>query len=196
MRPRVDLVAIMPYPYKPLGVLAGPLPHRQETFYFSIKSWGQIYIFSQPSRLEAPNSFKTTSLSCMMSNASKQPLHYHLRFIQMLMDFSFAHSQATTIPGCCLRTTLHSNCQISQLTLPLEVFLSILESTRHKLFIADGLTLVTSSLCGWQAFSTFKALTDTRSTWALSPTVPQVSGVTMGSPFYPYCFGHSSCRIT
>ena len=31
VRPRVGL-ATPPHPYKPLGLLAGPLPHRQETF--------------------------------------------------------------------------------------------------------------------------------------------------------------------
>ena len=36
-----------------------------------------------------------------------------------------------------------------------------------------------------------KALTHTRITWALSPTAPQVPGVTLGCP---QCFGHSSWR--
>ena len=38
------------------------------------------------------------------------------------------------------------------------------------------------------------ALTHTRITWALSPTAPQVPGVTPGSPLCPWCFGHSSWR--
>ena len=32
------------HPYKPLGLLAGSLPHRQETFCLSTKSWGQVDI--------------------------------------------------------------------------------------------------------------------------------------------------------
>ena len=42
--PRVGSVT-PPHPYRPLRLLAGPLPHRQETFCFFIKSWGQIDIF-------------------------------------------------------------------------------------------------------------------------------------------------------
>ena len=37
-------------------------------------------------------------------------------------------------------------------------------------------------------------LTHTRITWALSPMVPQVPGVTLGSPLCPWCCGHSSRR--
>jgi hypothetical protein len=37
--------AIPPHPCKPLGLLAGPLPLRQETFCISTKSWGQVDIF-------------------------------------------------------------------------------------------------------------------------------------------------------
>jgi hypothetical protein len=37
--------ATPPHPYKPLGLLAGPLPHRQETFCLSTKTWGQVDIF-------------------------------------------------------------------------------------------------------------------------------------------------------
>jgi hypothetical protein len=44
IRPRVGS-ATPPHPYKPLGLLAGPLPHRQETFCLSTKSWGQVDIF-------------------------------------------------------------------------------------------------------------------------------------------------------
>ena len=93
--------------------------------------------------------------------------------------------------GHCPRTMPHSNCHITQLTPPIEVFLSILESACHKLCIAHGLTLVTPSLCGWEAFPMPKARTHTRITWALSTTAPQVMGVTLGCP---RCFGHSSWR--
>ena len=72
--------------------------------------------------------------------------------------------------------------------------MSILESPRHELRIAYGLTLVHPSLRGWEAFPTPGALAHTRITWALSPTAPQVPGVTPGSPLCPWCFGHSSWR--
>jgi hypothetical protein len=42
--PRVG-EATPPHPYKPIGLLAGPLPHRQETSCLSTKSWGQVNIF-------------------------------------------------------------------------------------------------------------------------------------------------------
>jgi hypothetical protein len=42
--PRVG-EATPPHPYKPLGLLAGPLPHRQETSCLSLKGWGQVDIF-------------------------------------------------------------------------------------------------------------------------------------------------------
>jgi hypothetical protein len=57
VRPRVG-EATPPYPYKPLGLLAGPLPHRQETFCLSTKSWGQVDIFLYPLGLEAPSNFR------------------------------------------------------------------------------------------------------------------------------------------
>jgi hypothetical protein len=41
VRPRVGSVT-PPHPYKPLELLAGPSPHRQETFCPSTKSWGQV----------------------------------------------------------------------------------------------------------------------------------------------------------
>jgi hypothetical protein len=37
-------VGKVPHPYKPLGLLAGPLPHRQHPFCLSTKSWGQVDI--------------------------------------------------------------------------------------------------------------------------------------------------------
>ena len=43
--PRVG-EATPPHPNKPLGLLARPLPNRQETFCLSTKSWGQVDIFS------------------------------------------------------------------------------------------------------------------------------------------------------
>ena len=68
--------------------------------------------------------------------------------------------------------------------------MSILESSRHELRIAHGLTLMTPSLRGWEAFPTPGALTHTSITWAFSPPAPQVPGVTLGSPLCPWCFGH------
>jgi hypothetical protein len=67
--------------------------------------------------------------------------------------------------------------------------LSILESSRHELRIAHGLTFMTLSPRGWEAFPTPRALTRTRITWAFSPLAPQVPGVTPGSPLCPWCFG-------
>ena len=64
----------------------------------------------------------------------------------------------------------------------IEVFLSILNFGHHKLLIAHGLTRVTPSLRGWEAFSTLGSLTHTRITYAPSPTVPQIPGVTPGPP--------------
>jgi hypothetical protein len=73
--------------------------------------------------------------------------------------------------------------------------LSILESSRHELRIVHGLTLMTPSPRGWEAFPTSVALTRTRITWAFSPPAPQVPGVTPGSPLCPWCFGHSFWRV-
>ena len=102
--------------------------------------------------------------------------------------------QAIAVPGLCPGITPHSNYHISILTPPIEVFLSYLESSRHELCIAHGLTLMTPSLCEWEAFPMPGALTYTRTTWALSPTAPQVPGVTPGSPLCSWCFGHSIWR--
>ena len=49
------------------------------------------------------------------------------------------------------------------LTPPTRVFSSILKSPRQKLHIANGLTLVTPNLQGWEAFPMPGALTHTRS---------------------------------
>ena len=38
--------ATPPHPYKPLGLLTGPLHHRQETFCLFTKSLGQVDIFT------------------------------------------------------------------------------------------------------------------------------------------------------
>jgi hypothetical protein len=65
--------------------------------------------------------------------------------------------------------------------------LSILESSRHELLIAHGLSLMTLSPRGWEAFPTPGARTHTRITWAFSPPALQVPGVTSGSPLCPWC---------
>ena len=92
------------------------------------------------------------------------------------------------------RDTPHTNCHIFKLTLLIEVFLSILESSCHELCIAYGLTFMTPSLRGWKAFPTSGAPTHTRITWAISPTAPQIPGVTPGSPLCLWCFEHSIWR--
>jgi hypothetical protein len=81
-----------------------------------------------------------------------------------------------------------------QLTPQIEVFLSVLELGRHKLLITYGFTIMTPSLCGWEAFKTPGALTHIRITWSLSPMAPQVPNITPGSPLCPRCCGHSSQR--
>ena len=43
--PWVGLAATPPHRYKPLGPLEKPLPHHEETFCLSTKSWGQVDIF-------------------------------------------------------------------------------------------------------------------------------------------------------
>jgi hypothetical protein len=88
----------------------------------------------------------------------------------------------------------HSNCHISLLTLPIEVFFSILESSRQKLRTTYGLIFMTLNPRGLKAFPTPRALIHTRITWAFSPSAPQILGVTLGSPLCPRCFGHSLWR--
>ena len=44
VRPR-EGEATPPHPYKPVGLYARPLPHRQETSCLSTKSSGQVDIF-------------------------------------------------------------------------------------------------------------------------------------------------------
>jgi hypothetical protein len=105
-----------------------------------------------------------------------------------------SHSKAIAVLGRCPGTSPNSNWHISKLTPPNEVFLSILESSRHELRIAHGITLMTPSPRGWEAFPTPGALTHTRITWAFSPPAPQVMGVTPGSPLCPWCFGHPLWR--
>ena len=69
-------------------------------------------------------------------------------------------------------------------------FLSNLEFGCHKLFNAHGFTLVTPNICGWEAFSTPRALTLTKITWALSPRVQQVPSIIPGSPLCLWCCQH------
>ena len=79
VQPRVGS-ATPPHPYKLLGLLAGLLVHCHETFCLPTENWGQVDISPLPLGLEAPNSFRTPQLSCVMSDAYKKPLHCHLRF--------------------------------------------------------------------------------------------------------------------
>ena len=98
------------------------------------------------------------------------------------------------LPGhCCFRALSRNNAALKMPYLLAhtsnEVFLSIWEFACHELHIAHGLTLMTPSPRGWEAFPTPGALTYTRIIWASSPLAPQVSGVTLGSPLCPWCFG-------
>ena len=85
-------------------------------------------------------------------------------------------------------------CHISQLTPPIEVILSIVVFEHHELFIAHGLTLVTPTLRGWEAFSILGALTHTRITQALSQMATQISSGTLGSSLGSWCCEHLSLR--
>jgi hypothetical protein len=51
-----------------------------------------------------------------------------------------------------------------------------------------------NDIYGWKVLPTPGALIHIRITWALSPTAPQVTGVTLGSSLYPWCFGLSLWR--
>ena len=110
----------------------------------------------------------------------------HAHIDKVILNQTFAVPKITP-RHCCTKA-------LSQDSAPIEVILSILESPRHELRIADGVTLVHPSLHGWEAFPTPGALAQTKITWALSPTAPQVLGVTPGSFLCPRCFGHSSWR--
>ena len=62
VQPWMGLVGHTASPYKPLGLLARPLSHRQKTFCLSTKSWGQIDIFLKPLGLQAPNNLRPPKL--------------------------------------------------------------------------------------------------------------------------------------
>ena len=61
---------------------------------------------------------------------------------------------ALTLLGAVPRQPLHSKLHNFLPTPPIEVFLGILESQRHEPCNALGLTFVTPSLRGWEAFPT------------------------------------------
>jgi hypothetical protein len=61
----------------------------------------------------------------------------------------------------------------------------ILEYAYHN----HGFTLVTLSLCRWEASPTLGALTHMRITWPFSPTAPQISGVPSGYLLCRWWFG-------
>ena len=96
--------------------------------------------------------------------------------------FQPRQSWAPLIGHCCPWATPHSNCHIPQLIALIKVFMSILESICHKLLVAHDLTLVTPNIRDLEVFSTLRALTHTRITWALLPTAPQVPNITPGPP--------------
>ena len=55
--------------------------------------------------------------------------------------------------------------------------------------------LVTPNLHVWEAFPMPEVLIHIKITWALSPMVPQVPGVTSGSSWCPLCFKLSLCEM-
>ena len=75
-----------------------------------------------------------------------------------------------------------------RLTPLIEVFLSILESSRHELRITHGLIFMTPSLRGWETFPTPGALTHTRITWAFSPSGATSLGCHSGVPLVHMMF--------
>ena len=79
-------------------------------------------------------------------------------------------------------------------TPPIEVFLGILESRCYEPSNALGLILVTSVSMGGRCSQRPGALTHTRISSALSPMVPQVLGVNLGSLLCLWCCGHSLRR--
>ena len=101
--------------------------------------------------------------------------------------FTWILIQVIIVLGRCPQATLHLSCHISYVTPPIGKFLSILEFGRHKLFNAHGLTLMTSSLCGWEVFPMPGAFTHTKTTWPLLSMVPQFLGVIPGFLLYPCC---------
>ena len=52
-----------PHPYKPLGLWARPLPHRQVIFCLSPKGWGQVDIFPLADGARSPRQLQTTITS-------------------------------------------------------------------------------------------------------------------------------------
>jgi hypothetical protein len=103
----------------------------------------------------------------MLMDTSFSPFRQVLRKLCM---FKPSLSQEPLLAHCCWRhylgTTSHSYCHISYLPPLIEVFMSILEFAHHKLRITHGLTIVTASLCGWEAFPT---LGPSRHWWHKSP---------------------------
>jgi hypothetical protein len=130
-------------------------------------------------------------------NTSLAPFGQVLR---MLCMFKPSQSWEPLPAHCCSRALSRDNAPLKLAYLLAhtsklnEVFLSILESSRHELHIAHGLTLMIPSPRGWEAFPMPGTLTHLRITWAFSPSAPQVPGVTPGSLLGPWCFGHPLWR--
>ena len=117
VRPRV-VGATSPHPYKPLGFWAGPLPHHQETFCLSTKSWGQVDIF--------PLEHHNFLVWCLMLTSNHSIIIYASRRCRWIPHLphsgrywgSYACSnlgspRSHCCNRSCLGTTPHSNCRIS-----------------------------------------------------------------------------------
>jgi hypothetical protein len=115
-------------------------------------------------------------------------------YVCLNLDNHNRHSQVIVVPRSCSYAVSHSKCHISWLTPSIEVFVSILESPHHKLLVAYSIAIETPRLHGWEILSMLGALTHIMITWALSPTSPQVPGVTPGSPVCLRYLKHSSWR--
>ena len=123
-------------------------------------------------------------ISCRCQCASQLPHlgKYFGNYASSNLRSPGSHSHATVVPGRCLGTTPHSKLSYLLAQTSKWGILEHLKMSHHELCIANGLTLMTLSPCGWEAFPTPGALIHARITWAFSPLAPQVLGVTVGSP--------------
>ena len=134
----------------------------------------------------------------MIFDAHMQPLHPHLSFMKILTDSSFAPFGQVSRKLCFFKPWQSREplprpllCQgVVSGQCPTQIAISL--SSHLQLRCSWAFLII--SLRVWEAFPKPKALIHTKITWALSPTVPQVPGVTPGSPLCPWCLGLSSWR--
>ena len=146
----------------------GPSPYHQQPLCLSNKSWGQVDILPLAVGLQASQQLQTfknstskfldlaTNHSIVINISRRHQWTPHLSHLDKYRGgyayLNLCSPRSHWCPRRCPRTTSHSKCHISYLTPPIEVLLSILESRRHKLLIACGLTLMTLSPRSWEVF--------------------------------------------